>query len=153
MKIIDNATDRDITIPVLSNLIGRDPRDLKKTGLKAMRMILKKGGLDFMDMFKKLTLASIGAVNLTREKVEEMFDELVKKGEMTEDERARAVKSFIDRTVESSEKARKWTEETFHNLSSKFSLRFNEQIGQLSNRIEQLNARLSEIERKLDKQE
>ena len=104
-----------------------------------------------MDMFKKLTLASIGAVNLTRERLDEMFDELVKKGEMSEDERSKALKNFVDKTAESSEKARKWAEDTFKNMSSKFTSRFDDQIAQLSHRIEQLNVRLNELERKLDK--
>jgi len=103
-----------------------------------------------MDMFKKLALASIGAANLTAEKLEEMFDELVKKGEMSEDERSRAIKEFLEKTSESSEKARKWTEDAFKNMSAKFSSKYNEQIAQLSGRIEQLNVRLNELERKIE---
>ena len=104
-----------------------------------------------MDFIRKFTLASIGAVDMTREKVEELLDELVKRGEMTKDERAEAIKNFVNKSADSAEKARKWTEESFEKFSSRFSSKFNEQITQLSNRIEQLNVRLSELEKKLNK--
>jgi polyhydroxyalkanoate synthesis regulator phasin len=106
-----------------------------------------------MDLFKKLTLASIGAVTLTREKAEELLDELVKKGEMTSDEKADAMKKFVDKSVESTEKMRKWVEEMGERLSGKFAIKVNEQVTQLSNRIEQLNTRLAELEKKFNRQD
>ena len=60
-----------------------------------------------MDYLRKLTLASIGAIELTREKAEEMLDELVKRGEMTNDERAEAVKNFVNKSIDSTEKMKK----------------------------------------------
>jgi polyhydroxyalkanoate synthesis repressor PhaR len=148
-KVIDNATGRDITISVLSQIIGGNRAEIRRSGAKIIGLIIRKGGIISMDMFKKLALASIGAANMTKEKLEEMFDELVKKGEMSEDERSKALKEFLDKTAESSEKARKWAEETFKNMSAKFSSKCEEQISELANKIEKLNARISELERKL----
>ena len=105
----------------------------------------------FMDFIKKMTLASIGAVTLTREKAEEIFDELVKKGEMTNDEKAEAIKNFVDKSTESAEKVKKLAEEAYEKVSSQFASKFNEQIGSLAQRIEQLNLRLSELESKFNK--
>jgi polyhydroxyalkanoate synthesis regulator phasin len=104
-----------------------------------------------MDIIKKLTLASIGAIALTREKAEEMLDELVKKGEITKDERAEALKNLVDKSLESTEKMAKWAEEMFEKFSGKFSAKFNEQIGQLSGKLEQLNVRLGDLEKKFNK--
>jgi poly(hydroxyalkanoate) granule-associated protein len=104
-----------------------------------------------MDFIKKMTLASIGAVTMTREKAEEMFDELVKKGEMTNDEKAEAIKNFVDKSTESAEKMKKWAEETYDKMSSQFASKCNEQIAGLAQRIEQLNLRLSELEAKINK--
>jgi poly(hydroxyalkanoate) granule-associated protein len=107
------------------------------------------GGI--MDFIKKMTLASIGAVTMTREKAEELFDELVKKGEMTNDERAEAIKTFVEKSSESAEKVKKLAEETYEKVSSQFASKFNEQIGTLAQKIEQLNLRLSELEAKINK--
>ena len=104
-----------------------------------------------MDIFKKLTLASIGAINMTRERAEELFDEMVKKGEMTRDERAEALKNFVNKSVESTEKMTKWLEEKFEKFSAKFSSKVDDQIAHLSNRVEQLNSRLTDLERKTGK--
>jgi polyhydroxyalkanoate synthesis repressor PhaR len=150
LKVIDNTTGRDITIPVLSQIVGESRADLRRSGAKVIGMIIKKGGINIMDVLKKLALASIGAANLTAEKLEEMFDELVKKGEISEDERSRAIKEFVEKTTESSEKARKWAEDTFKSMSTRLSSKFKEQITQLSIRIEQLNVRLNELERRMD---
>jgi polyhydroxyalkanoate synthesis regulator phasin len=104
-----------------------------------------------MDFLKKFTLASIGAIELTREKVEKMLDELVKRGEMTNDEKAEALKSFVNKSIDSTEKIRQRTEEMFDKFSGRLSARINEQISQLTNRVEQLNVRLSELEKKANK--
>jgi polyhydroxyalkanoate synthesis regulator phasin len=106
-----------------------------------------------MDLIKKFILASIGAVDLTREKVEAMLDELVKRGEMTNDERAEALKNFVNKSIDSTERARKRTEEMFEKFSGKFSSKFNEKLTQFADKIEQLNVRLSELEKKMNKPE
>jgi polyhydroxyalkanoate synthesis regulator phasin len=104
-----------------------------------------------MDVFRKLTLASIGAYTVTREKAEELFDEMVKKGEMTSDEKAEALKNFVNKSVESTEKMSKWLEDAYQKLSTRLSGKFDEQISKLSERIEQINVKLAGIEKKLDK--
>jgi polyhydroxyalkanoate synthesis regulator phasin len=104
-----------------------------------------------MDFLKKFTLASIGAVELTREKVEQMLDDLVKRGELTNDEKAEAIKNFVNKSIDSTDKIRQRTEEMFDKFSGRLSARINEQISQLSNRVEQLNIRLSELEKKTGK--
>ncbi len=104
-----------------------------------------------MDFIRKFTLASIGAVDMTREKVEEMLDELVKRGEMTNDERAEALRNFVNKSIDSTEKMKKWTEETFEKFTGRISSKVNEQMTQLSNKLEQLNVRLSELEKKMNK--
>jgi polyhydroxyalkanoate synthesis regulator phasin len=113
----------------------------------------QKGGKNIMDILKKITLASIGAVDLTCEKAEQMLDELVKRGEMTSDERAEAIKNFVNKSIDSTEKLRQHTEELFERFSGRFSSKFNEQISQLANRIEQLNVRLSELENRQNKRD
>ena len=75
-KVIDNASGRDITLGTLAQMISRPAADFKDYGFKAINVMIRKGGLGGMDIVRKLALASIGAVNLTREKAEEIFDEM-----------------------------------------------------------------------------
>jgi polyhydroxyalkanoate synthesis regulator phasin len=89
---------------------------------------------------------------VTREKAEELFDEMVKKGEITSDEKAEALKNFVNRSVESTEKMSKWVEEAFQKFATRLSGKLDDQISRLSERIEQLNVRLANIEKKVNKE-
>jgi polyhydroxyalkanoate synthesis repressor PhaR len=146
--VIDNASGRDITIAVLSNIITSSAGEFGKSGFKIVNTIMKKGGAGTMDLFKKLALASIGAVNMTREKMEEVFDEMVKRGEMTDDERAEAIKNFASKSSESASKLKDKADEVAAQLSGMFSSKFDEEISKLAQKIEKLSARVADLEKK-----
>ena len=151
LKIIDNASGRDITIAVLSGIVGETAGDFRKSGIKIVNAIIKKGGVGAMDILKKLTLASIGAVNMTREKIEEIFDEMVKRGEMTDDERSEAIKNFVEKSADSAGKLKDRVEEIAGKFAEKFSSRFDEQISSLAEKIEKLSAKVADLEKKISK--
>ncbi|MBO8130256.1 MAG: hypothetical protein H0Z29_01915 [Candidatus Marinimicrobia bacterium] len=56
---------------------------------------------------KKLYLAGLGAITLTKEKAEELVDELVKKGQVKAEEK----KSFVENILKAAEEKRKETQE------------------------------------------
>jgi polyhydroxyalkanoate synthesis regulator protein len=146
--VVDNASGRDITIAVLSNVITSSAGEFGRSGFKIVNAIMKKGGAGTMDLFKKLALASIGAVNLTREKVEEVFDEMVKRGEMTDDERAEAIKNFVSRSSESASRLKDKADEVATHVSGLFSSKVDEKISELAQKLEKLSARVSNLEQK-----
>jgi polyhydroxyalkanoate synthesis regulator phasin len=49
-----------------------------------------------LDYIRKMTLAGAGLAIITAEKIQEMMDDLVKKGEMTEKEAREAVNEFVE---------------------------------------------------------
>lgn len=57
-----------------------------------------------LDLLKKAVLMGLGVITLTKEKVEQIVDELIKKGELTEDERSKAVRDLLTK-IEEQEKA------------------------------------------------
>lgn len=57
-----------------------------------------KGGMGMFDYIRKMALAGAGLAILTTEKMQEIADELVKKGEMTEKEAREAVNEFIEKS-------------------------------------------------------
>lgn len=65
-----------------------------------------------MDFIKKIVLAGTGLAMLTTEKIQEMVDELVKKGEVTEKE----AREVLEELVEKSKQARKNFEEKVEHL-------------------------------------
>jgi len=56
------------------------------------------------DLIKKSVLMGLGAITLTKEKVEQIVDELIKKGELTKGERSKAVRDLLTK-VQEQEKA------------------------------------------------
>jgi len=148
-KVIDNASGKDITMGTLSQIISRSASDFRHSGIKAINAMIKKGGIGGMDILKKLTLASIGAVNLTKEKVEEIFDEMVKRGEMTTDEKSEAIKSFVDKSSESAEKMKEKMEDVASRVAEKFSTKFNKKFSELSAKMEELSEKVNKIEKKV----
>jgi polyhydroxyalkanoate synthesis regulator protein len=148
-KVINNTTGKDITVSVLAQIVSRSVTNFKDHGLKAINIMLKKGGMEGMDIFKKLTLASIGAINLTRERAEEIFDEMVKKGEMTKDEKSEAIKSFVDKSSQSAEKMKDKMEEMAGRVADKFSSKMDKKFDELNGKMETLSKKIAEIEKKL----
>jgi len=51
-------------------------------------------------LIKKGVLMGLGAITLTKEKVEQVVDELVKKGELTKDDGPQAVKNLLKKAEE-----------------------------------------------------
>lgn len=52
------------------------------------------------DLIKKGVLMGLGAATLTKEKAEQFVDELVKKGELSKDERPKVVQDLLDKAEE-----------------------------------------------------
>ena len=150
IKVIDNADGKDITVQTLATVLSTSTHDestLKKNENVLKRLLADKGA-DVMDAMKKLTLAAIGVVHLSKERLEEIFDELVKKGEMTSSEKAEAMKKMADK-VESSASKVKETIET--KVSSTFEkLNVSGRIDELNKKVENLSTKLEELSRKLD---
>ena len=148
-RVIENATGRDITTRVMAQIISRSAADFKDYGFKAINVLLRKGGLEGMDIFKKLTLASIGAFNLTREKAEEIFDEMVKKGEMTKDEKSEAIKNFVDKSSQGAEKMKERMEEIAGKVADKFSSKLDKKFDSLNAKMEELSKKIANLEKKM----
>lgn len=56
------------------------------------------------DLIKKTYLAGLGLVSMTTEKVEELVDDLIKRGEVAEKDRSKAVNDIINRVQEEQDK-------------------------------------------------
>jgi poly(hydroxyalkanoate) granule-associated protein len=91
-----------------------------------------------LDYIRKMTLAGAGLAIITTEKIQEMMDDLVKKGEMTEKEAREAVNEF----VEKSKQARKDLEEKVEKIITGFLNRMNiptrKELDEIKERLERL---------------
>ncbi len=93
------------------------------------------------DLFKKGVLLGLGALTMTKEKIEQVVDELIKKGELSQDERAKAIKDLLKK-AEEQEKA----------LADKVSAEVNEAIKKLGvptkKDLERLEKKIDDLRKK-----
>lgn len=154
VKVVENQTDRDITGRVLAQALVYDLKSWKdgESKIEIMKLLISEGE-GAMDFLKKTMLASIGAFEMTRSKVEEIVDTLVEKGEIKKGERSQAVMEMMDKVDENMKNFRaRVSEEVEAKLKSMRVARKND-LEQLENKVDQLIESLAKLEDKLDKTE
>ena len=92
-----------------------------------------------LDYIRKMTLAGAGLAIMTTEKIQEIMEELVKKGEMTEKEAREAVSEF----VEKSKQAKKDLENKMEQMATGLLNRMNVPTRKV---IEEIKERLTRLE-------
>jgi polyhydroxyalkanoate synthesis regulator phasin len=96
-----------------------------------------------IDLIKKTMLTGIGAAALTKEKIEEIAQEFVDRGKLSEQEGEKIVKDMLDKTEESKEQLRKQTEEMVEATLGKM------QLARASD-IKKLRAEISSLKKKIE---
>jgi len=104
-----------------------------------MKISKYKGGMAMLDYIRKMTLAGAGLAIMTTEKIQEIMEELVKKGEMTEKEAREAVSEF----VEKSKQAKKDLEDKMEQMATGLLNRMNVPTRK---EIEEIKERLTRLE-------
>ncbi|HSO66684.1 MAG TPA: phasin family protein [Desulfatirhabdiaceae bacterium] len=95
-----------------------------------------------LDLMKKTMLAGIGFAIKSKEEIEDLIKEFVKKGDMEEEEKT----SFLKELRHKAEDARKDLEETIENkikeLLKKADIASREEVTQLKNEITELKKKI-----------
>lgn len=96
IQVID-ASEHDITNKVLAQIFLREDMDTKQVFVKRFLLegLIKESGDRMESLAKKFLFAGIGFAALTKEKAEKLVDDLVKRGELSEDEGAKFVKDLV----------------------------------------------------------
>ena len=151
-KVIDNKTGKDVTISVLarvfSDTLSEDKQNLKQTS-KVLRALISKGGGITMDFFKKSVLFGLGVFDLTREKAEKIVDEMVKRGEMAQSDKAKAVKELLKGHDERMEKLKRKIDESVEKVTARVKGKDKEELAKLQKKIDELTRVVEKLEKKL----
>ena len=102
------------------------------------------------ELIQKTILAGIGAVTMTKEKVEELVDELIKRGEVTSEERPKIVQDLLARVEESErvleEKLNKAVEKAIGRLGIPTKADLNalgKKIGRLTGKVDKMEKEMA----------
>lgn len=93
------------------------------------------------DFFRKSFLFSIGAANVTREKLEAMVDTLIKQGQAREEERVKLIEEWMQKA----EEMRSELAQIVQNVLLQMDLPTRQEFEELQNRIEKLEAQIAQL--------
>ncbi len=98
--------------------------------------------MSIFDVVRKALLAGIGV----QEKVKELVDELIKKGELSEAEGAKLVKEWTEKAEKSTEGLRQTITELINSTLERLKLPSREEIERLEKKVDMLSERLKRLE-------
>lgn len=99
-------------------------------------------------MLKRVVLATLGALTLTKEKSKEWVDQLVKKGEIAKEEAPEFLKQFIKRGEEARVELDKRISIGVEKFSKSMNFATKSDIEQLRKEVEKLSKRLEKSSKK-----
>lgn len=97
---------------------------------------------EMSEMFQKVMLLGIGAASLTREKVEELVDELVKKGKLTTEEGRELLDQATGRAKKEGMNIKEMAEDTYKDALRAMGVANRETVDDLERRLDVLEARV-----------
>lgn len=105
-KIIDNASGKDITVPVLGRMFVTELKshEDKKSAKEILIETINLGGKKSMSILRNTFLAGVGIFNLTKQKAGEIIDSLIKAGEISKSARKTAIMELLDKAEETTSK-------------------------------------------------
>jgi polyhydroxyalkanoate synthesis repressor PhaR len=160
-KVVDSETEKDVTVSVLtkvlSDSITEDKNNLKQTS-RLIRLLIarginhivhSKGGEITVDFFKKSVLFGLGVFDLTKEKAEKLVDEMIKRGEMSESDKAKAIKELLKGHDERMEKLKAKIDERVEKITAKVSGKEKDELAKLHQKLDNLTKVVEKLEKKL----
>src|SRR5262245_60547276 len=110
-----------------------------------------KGGSTLVEGLRKLLLASVGAVALTRDEVESFVNKLVERGELAQKDAEKLLKEMQARVRESRPQVQKVgerVEQGVEDFLNRLNIPSKHDIDELSAKIAQLSARVDELRKR-----
>jgi len=90
------------------------------------------------DYIRKMTLAGAGLAIITTEKIQEMMDDLVKKGEMTEKEAREAVNEYVEKSKQAKKDLEEKVEQMITGLLNRMNIPTRKELDEIKKRLERL---------------
>ncbi len=100
-----------------------------------------------MDYMKKAMLIGMGLAAATREKIEEVTAELVKKGELSEKEGREMVNDLLERSRKMKDEMDKKVEKIVSDTLVRFNLPTRKEVSELRERIEALEKKRTKAQK------
>jgi polyhydroxyalkanoate synthesis repressor PhaR len=151
-KVVDNRTKKDVTLSVLTKVLSEslteDKNSIRQTS-KVIRLLIARGGEITVDFFKKSVLFGLGVFDLTREKAEKMVDEMIKRGEMSQSDKSKAVKELLKGHEERMKKLKTKIDESVEKVTTKVRGKEKDELAKLHKKLDDLAKVVERLEKRL----
>ncbi len=97
-----------------------------------------------IELLRKTLLMGIGAATLTKEKIDGLVDELVKKGEIASKEGPELVKEFLEESQKAKKELEKRVDEATQKALKKLNLASGTEMKELKARVKELEKRMGD---------
>lgn len=151
-RIVDNTSNNDITLAVLTSVLCDEIKDwgnAAETG-KLVRLLIRKGGESGVTILNKTLMAAIGAVSLTKENAEKFVDELIKRGELDKSERVEAIREALDKAEAKSKEMAGKIKETVKSAKMGKKYARTVDLEALDEKVDRLTQMVEDIKKKLE---
>jgi poly(hydroxyalkanoate) granule-associated protein len=100
-----------------------------------------------VEAVRKILLASIGAVALGKEEIEDFVDKLVERGEIAEKDGRKLVKEVMERRKKDAEKAEDEITKRVESVMERMNVPYKADIDALSEKIAELSKKIDEMKK------
>ena len=94
------------------------------------------------ELIKKTLFAGIGAALLTEEKIENLVEEWIKKGEIGEEEGKKLISDLVNKMKKSKQDLEKKVQEEIPNILTKLNIPTRKEFSQLEKKVDQLTKKI-----------
>lgn len=98
------------------------------------------------EIINKVINLGLGAVLLTKENIEEVIDEMVKKGEIKKDEAKAQVNELLKKVLSSKQEVESKIERIVENMLHKLDIPTRKELQQMQNKLDEIIKRLESRE-------
>lgn len=149
--VVDNSSGEDITLTTLTAALGDQLRKEKesKNYVHIIKELAVKGGAETVDILRKSVLFGLGLFTLSKERAEEIVDELIKKGELAKGQRAEAVRNLVDKAEKRSKELKDKVDEQVKKTTEKFKSQTKTELQSLNEKIDKLAETVANLEKKI----
>jgi polyhydroxyalkanoate synthesis regulator phasin len=102
------------------------------------------------DLFRKTLLAGLGFMDMTKEKVEDFVDDMIKRGEVQQADKAQYVQDAMTKVDQRAQEAKTWVSQQVEETWEKIKPKAQQQIDELQNKLASLTKELDEMKEKLN---
>ncbi len=96
-----------------------------------------------MGFLRKATLVGLGLIGVTIDKAEEIVDDLIKRGELEENQRSQAIKELMDKIEQNTKEVKTKIENYVKEAIEQIKVPSRTEFEELKTRIEELEKKLN----------